>query len=305
MKPILLSAMLILETGIMSASAAAHVPAYPPQEWSLSISIGLSRDIFNQFLNEKPGRDVFIIPEDVLFAVYDDNALHGSSTHPVFIGKLTQRGLGEFGVETLAFIPQADLSSIYSNAFRVLQSFDFSDKVAFTNFNDPGIDMHIDMRINGRSWSVKYEKLQAKDALPENVAALLALLRRNLPPYSDRLFDFMRVEKLSPLSGEIARQYRKCVLHGEWLKVGEARILYGLLMGGEESRKAREIHFPNACTYIGGGCVSTATSPEKDMVLFCESCRKVQKEWIEKNKKQPPKPMAGVHLGTEEIPERK
>lgn len=216
----------------------------------------------------------------------DDSAIQGSTTHPVLTHKLPTFGFGELYSEVVGYIPQADQGSIYSNACAVLQSFHFVGSFSHTNFDDSGIDISVDVEVNGQGMLVQYNKIQAKDGLPPDVASLLALLRRNLPASYSGLFDYLHVVRLPALSADQANRYRQCQLHHEWMKVGDVPIVYGLLRSQKAYWKAQKKFFPNADLYWPGGCSITDESPKSKKVLYCEACRKAEAEWQKKHSKK-------------------
>ena len=275
----------VLAGTVMAATGVEiNAPPYPPQKWQLTITFSFSRDIFLQFLDDKPKNPECVMPESLNLWMLGDAAIRGSSFHPVVTHRTGKNGFGSFGSEALSFVPQSDQAGIYSNACRVLRAFSYAESFAFTNYDASGIDLTVDLQVNGRSLSVKYDKLQRNQILPGGVADLLALMRRNLPPSYDRLFDSLLVPRLPPLEGKEASQYLKCELHNEWMKIGDIPIVYGLLMRDEASQKAEKQIFPNANTSTAGGCVSSPDSPKEEKTLYCETCRHSQKAWLKKGK---------------------
>ena len=278
---------IIIQAALFKGNAEVNVPPYPPQQWRISVTFNFSSDVLLTFLDTKPKDGDFLCPEMLSLWLSEDFEIRGSNSHPVLTRKLPEHGFGGPTFEALGYVRMVDQSTIYSNACRVLQSFRYTDTFIHTNNDASGIDISIDVEINGRSMSAKYDKLHAKDNLPADVAALLALLRRSLPPSYESLFDYLRVAKLPSLTGDLASQYRRCQLHNEWMKIGDVSIVYGLLCTDETYSKAREQHFPNAHTYSSGGCVVTPNSPKGEKSLYCESCRKAESEWRKKHEKKP------------------
>jgi len=277
---------IFLHPAFLSANAEMNVPAYPPQQWRLSVNFDLSRDVLVGFLDKKPGKNDFFSPEMLDLWLTDDGAIRGSSTHPVLTRKLPKGGFGGLGSEVIGYAPKVDQGAIYSSACAVLQSFRFVDSFSRTNFDDSGIDISIELQVNGRCMSVKYDKVQAKEGLPPAVASLLALLRRNLPACYSGFFDYLHVSRLHALTGEEANQYRQCQLHHEWMRVGDVSIAYGLLCPQKAYADARRKLFPNAHSYSAGGDVVTPESPKIEKVLYCPSCRQAEAKWQEKYDKK-------------------
>jgi hypothetical protein len=168
-----------------------------------------------------------------------------------------------------------------------LRAFQFTNAFPHTNFDAPGIDLSIDLQVNGRSLSIQYDKLQAPEDLPPGVGSLLALLRRNLPASYSRFFDYLRVPTLPPLTGEDATRYRQCALHHEWMKVDEVRVAYGLSCPTKAYSEAHKKLFPNACLYSNGGCVVTPNGSKTTKVRYCDSCRQAAAEWQKKHGQTP------------------
>jgi hypothetical protein len=274
------------QVALVTAKAELTLPPYPPQDWYLSIRFTFSQNIFLSFLNKKPGKDQYISNNSLSISIFHGCNIKGSTLHPVLTGKVTKGYDNTLtGFECIGFIPKADQSATYSAAFNAIKSFNFTQESLNTDYDSPGIDISIDMQINGRSISVQYNKLKKSDDLPAGLSDLLALLRRNLPANHDRLLDYLKVPKLPPLSGDAAVQYKKCEVHNEWMKVDEIPIAYGLPSYDKKYTEARDKLFPNANTYSCGVCCVSPDSPEKEKALYCESCRKAKIEWEKKHKK--------------------
>ena len=135
---------------------------------------------------------------------------------------------------------------------------------------------------------VKYDNFKTESILPSEVAPVLALLRRSLPPSYRKLFDYLHVATLPPLPENQAGLYKKCEMHDEWMMVADIPISYGLPRFDENYMKAEKQLFPNANLRRLGGCVVSENSPRTTKGLYCESCRKAEAEWREKQKEQMP-----------------
>ena len=277
---------IFIQGAFLSAKAEMNVPAYPPQQWRLSVNFNFSRDVLVGFMDKKPNKDDFFGPELLNLWLTDDGAIRGSSTHPVLTRRLPKGGFGGLGSEVIGYVPQVDQGAIYSNACAVLQSFRFVNSFSHTNFDDSGIDISIDLEINGRCMTVKYDKVKAKDGLPPSVTSLLASLRRSLPSSYNGFLDYLHVSRLPALIGESAHRYQQCQLHHEWMRVGDVSIAYGLICFEKEYTDAHKQLFPNAHSYSAGGCVVMSESPKTEKVLYCPSCRKAEAEWQEKHGKK-------------------
>ena len=67
-----------------------------------------------------------------------------------------------------------------------------------------------------------------------------------------------------------------CRVHHVLLLQGKAKVEYGLSSWDEAAqvyRQASRQMFPNANTYINGGCLKDKDSPEEAEVQFCPECR--------------------------------
>jgi hypothetical protein len=74
----------------------------------------------------------------------------------------------------------------------------------------------------------------------------------------------------------------KCILHGNVLREDKVKIAYGLFDYDRESERKL---FPNSRTVAYGGCVvpwdtvADEPRPKYAKVLYCQQCRKVEREW--------------------------
>ncbi|MFQ5627168.1 MAG: hypothetical protein ACE5I1_00290 [bacterium] len=72
-----------------------------------------------------------------------------------------------------------------------------------------------------------------------------------------------------------------CDLHQSSFAEDTVGIVYGFVIFDSEYEKAKQASFPNARTYMLGGCVITpGESPEFARVLSCAECRRVEKSWL-------------------------
>ena len=278
---------ILIQAAVLKGKAEVNAPPYPPQQWGLRVTFTFSRDVLLTFVDAKPNAGESLIPGMLFLWLSDDCEIRGHSSHPVLRRKLSEDGSERLGFEAIGYVPQVDQRAVYSNACRVLDSFRYANSFAHTNYDASGIDISIDLEINGRSMSVKYDKLQAKDAPPDDIASLLALLRRNLSSAYGGLFDRLHVTKLPPLTGDSADHYRRCQLHNEWMKVGDASIVYGLPSVDQAYSHAENQCFPNANIHSFSGCMSEPDGPKGEKCLYCESCRKAESDWRKKSEKKP------------------
>jgi len=77
---------------------------------------------------------------------------------------------------------------------------------------------------------------------------------------------------------ESSRPERCCELHGDRLEHGLVPIIYGLLRPHcDECRDAERQQFPNANTYVSGGCM--VGEKKHTEASFCPTCRKASEAW--------------------------
>jgi hypothetical protein len=74
-----------------------------------------------------------------------------------------------------------------------------------------------------------------------------------------------------------------CNVHHMPLIPDIVEIRYGLILYPEDYREARRPRFPNANTYVLGGCVVLPDSKRTAITFYCPKCRKAAQDW--KNKK--------------------
>lgn len=73
----------------------------------------------------------------------------------------------------------------------------------------------------------------------------------------------------------------KCKIHGEPLITGTVQIQYGLVRLSPEFCEAQKTLFPNARSFILGGCVlrEQKTRP----VSYCQKCREAEATWLKRH----------------------
>lgn len=270
-----------------SAEIALQAPSFPPKAWTLWITINLSKDLLEPFLETKPGRSEFIYAQAIDFWVDAQGALRAPRHHAVLTGRLPSNNLAEhervLGAGSVAYLPIADQKLLYENAFETIRSFRFTDDLEHATFDASGIDVELRLEVNGRAFSVRFEKIQRDEGLPKPILQALGSLRRNLPAEYTRFFEFLLVPKLDKLSQDQAARYAKCKVHNTWMNVDEVPISYGFPASRENYWKAAQELFPNVHNYLGGGCVVTPGSPKSGKTLYCESCRSAEKTWLRDN----------------------
>jgi hypothetical protein len=273
-------------------------PLFPPQEWAVRIDITLSDDLVLPFLKEKPSEDDFFSVDWLPFWLQSKGALHASIHHPVITGDLADDIFDDYiSRGPVVFVPLEDQKLIYAHSFKAAESFDFANNFVHSDPDASGVDVKLELEVNGRSIALAYQKIQPDEKLPPHILMVLASIRRNLPSEYDRLFDFLKVPKLLPLPSDQVQKYAKCRLHDEWMKVGDVPFIYGLLARIEDYDEAEAKLFPNANRFTWGGCVVHQDSPKKVKRLFCSSCRAAEKKWVEEYKsKYLPSPSGAPEL---------
>jgi hypothetical protein len=76
----------------------------------------------------------------------------------------------------------------------------------------------------------------------------------------------------------------KCKIHDVELKLIEVSVSYGLPFFDEEELESRSNLFPNAKSFVLGGC-DIESAPNRSEVLFCDKCREAEKDWKESRRK--------------------
>jgi hypothetical protein len=86
-------------------------------------------------------------------------------------------------------------------------------------------------------------------------------------------------------AGPLARRQTetRCEVHGIVLETDTVPIAYGLYRFDESERDARKKDFPNACSFVLGGCVIRPSSPRYQTVEFCPTCRAAERAWFEEH----------------------
>ena len=72
-----------------------------------------------------------------------------------------------------------------------------------------------------------------------------------------------------------------CTVHNEPLLREPVSIRYGLFGFSPEFLKAQPILFPNARSFVLGGCRVSPDNPRQKLVTFCPKCRDAEKRWNE------------------------
>jgi hypothetical protein len=74
----------------------------------------------------------------------------------------------------------------------------------------------------------------------------------------------------------VRRMNRTCEVHDVALQPGTSEIRYGLLVGTAQGELERQRLYPNANSWIAGGCV--ISSEKSEDVMYCEQCREVERQ---------------------------
>lgn len=278
-------ACICLQALLCTANADLILPAYPPQDWRLYVTFNFSEDVLLSFLDTKPDNKQFVMCNTVSLWLPGDCEIRGTASHPVLTRKLVPEKLRGDIPEPIGFVPKIDQPLIYSNAFDAIRSFGFVQSFVHTNYTASGVDISINLQVNGRSMSIQYDKLQATDELPQGVGELLALFRRHLLSTYENLFDYLKVPTLPPLTGEVAHQYRRCELHNEWMQISDIPRDFGSWCRDRKYIEAERETFPNAGTYLPDPWL--VYSGSSTMTLYCDSCREAEQKWRENNKEEP------------------
>jgi hypothetical protein len=73
-----------------------------------------------------------------------------------------------------------------------------------------------------------------------------------------------------------------CKIHGTKLKRTKVPISYGM-PGYDKASAVREQLFPNAKSYVLGGCVIDFFNPSHQDAMVCEECREAEASWRKEN----------------------
>ena len=270
----------------MMGQAQLGAPAFPPADWSVWITINVSTDIAETFLEKRPAKNEFFHVDLISLWLHKDGRLNGPRKHPLLTGKLPSRNFADheiLGAGAIAYLPIVDQKTVYEKAIETVNSFKFTNSFSGKPQEASGVDIGLHLQINGRDISVQYRTIQPEDGLSEPILAALAVFRRNLPREYGKLFDFLKVPKLASLPESEAKQYAKCMVHNEWMRIDDVPISYGFPAPRESYWKAAREFFPHTARSLAGGCVVSPGSPKSAKVLYCETCRTLEKKWLQEN----------------------
>jgi hypothetical protein len=88
---------------------------------------------------------------------------------------------------------------------------------------------------------------------------------------------------LSPAPVRMSLSNDICTIHKTHLKRGTAEVIYGFMLFDPSYLIDEPRLFPNAYTYILGGCV--VGQQQSESVLYCEECRKALQQWCPQSAK--------------------
>jgi hypothetical protein len=77
-----------------------------------------------------------------------------------------------------------------------------------------------------------------------------------------------------------------CSVHKVSLLQEEVPVRYGLIRFSADFIQAKRAHFPNAYSFVLGGCLVSLTNPKTRKVGYCPRCREAEKEWHEAHPKR-------------------
>jgi hypothetical protein len=75
--------------------------------------------------------------------------------------------------------------------------------------------------------------------------------------------------------------FGKCSVHKVRLLEAEVKVRYGLIRFPEDYLGAKKHFFPNAHSFVLGGCRVSPTNPKVRKVRYCPRCREGEKAWHE------------------------
>ena len=75
----------------------------------------------------------------------------------------------------------------------------------------------------------------------------------------------------------------------------EVPVRYGLIRFPADYLNAKKQQFPNAYSFVPGGCLVGSTNPKIRMVSYCPQCRDAEKAWQERHPKKTPPGLRATH----------
>jgi len=100
-------------------------------------------------------------------------------------------------------------------------------------------------------------------------------------------FAYVNSARVAPLRAS-DKALTTCPLHGVPLELGTARILYGD-RGPVIDFAITARAFPDANSYVFGGCLVDNGSPTWQTVKFCPKCREAEQSWLDAHHKEIPR----------------
>lgn len=72
---------------------------------------------------------------------------------------------------------------------------------------------------------------------------------------------------------------KRCGVHGKWLRRDTVPVVYGLIVHPPGYAEACETNFPNANSYVAGGCTVFPGAAKTARVRYCPDCRAAGEKW--------------------------
>jgi hypothetical protein len=80
--------------------------------------------------------------------------------------------------------------------------------------------------------------------------------------------------------------FGSCRIHKVKLLADEVPIRYGLIRFSADYISAQRKLFPNANSFVLGGCRVSPTNPKTRKVNYCPQCRSAESAWYESHSKR-------------------
>lgn len=282
-------------------------PAYPPDDWGLTVGIRLSESYVNKMMGiAKPGKDAnratwakYREERDALkcdmfqgdidinlgrgfVAIFTESpgALSGNDSNPLVN---TNAPKDEFRMHyeepQLGFMVVHDQKLVYEAAVRAIEGFRFSLNNHSSSEDSEDIAIRLDVFINGDSVSLSYTHIAPMESVPEHAQEVLALLQRNLPDRYAPLFNLFKIQDIPPLTADQKGEYGRCPVHNENLIPGTVKKTSG---GWNHTyAQLEKKDFPKANLAIDVGWCGTGHGIDCDqLILYCPKCRGKREAWL-------------------------
>jgi hypothetical protein len=80
--------------------------------------------------------------------------------------------------------------------------------------------------------------------------------------------------------------FGSCSVHHVSLLHEEVPVRYGLIRFPPDYLQAKKTHFPNAYSFVLGGCLVSPTNPMARKMSYCPKCREAENAWHEARAKK-------------------